>query len=172
MTSNSNQKKDDEKMSTHNGTYTNETDLVKPVATHASMFGRGEWGGSETVLLVDDEELVLVYLKKALQRFGYQVITASSPLEAMEIFENDPDAIHLVVLDVIMPEMNGAQLLHKLKTIRPDIPALIISAFAEQEIEQLFPDGLSNLTFLQKPFVPGDLLSRLRKTLDDDSTEN
>ncbi len=146
--------------------HTHKQNSIERSFPQASHLGRGEWVGNETILLVDDEELVLAYLTKALIRFGYKVLTASDPEEALVVFRNNQDRINLVVLDVIMPGMNGAQLLKKIHAIQSSTPALIISAFSEQDIEKLFPDGLNKLTFLQKPFVPGDLLSRLRILLD------
>ncbi len=80
-----------------------------------------------TVLCVDDEPTVLMTRKLVLQGAGYQVLTASGPREGLELFSSQP--IHVVILDYLMPEMDGAIVARHMKRIRPNIPIIMISAY-------------------------------------------
>jgi len=86
--------------------------------------------GKETVLVVDDEEMVIKVTKDMLAGLGYRVLTARSGPEALEIFESTSKGIDLVLLDMIMPGMNGEQIFEKLKEIRPDVRVILCSGYS------------------------------------------
>jgi DNA-binding NtrC family response regulator len=123
-------------------------------------------GNGETILVVDDEQLVLDNLTRILDRFNYRVLTARSGIAAIETFRRHQRAISLVILDIIMPDMNGAALLHVLRILAPELKAVAISGYSplSPEIELLHRDQEH---FLAKPFSTSELLCMVRNTLDE-----
>jgi PAS domain S-box-containing protein len=88
--------------------------------------------GSEKILCVDDEDQIVQLEKQILERLGYQVITRTSSIDALETFRAEPDKFDLVITDMTMPEITGIQLSQKLRDIRADIPIIMCSGFAEK----------------------------------------
>jgi CheY-like chemotaxis protein len=119
--------------------------------------------GHENILLVDDEEEVLTFTKDVLETHGYRVITASSPLAATDIFKKLSGDIHLVISDIMMPLMQGTELVQNLRRIRHDIKVIAISGYSEETInkEKMMIDE-----FVRKPFEVYHLLSTVRRVLD------
>jgi CheY-like chemotaxis protein len=120
--------------------------------------------GSERLLLVEDEAVVRSILQRTLERAGYRVTVATNGLEALEVVERS-ERFDLLVTDVVMPGMSGWDLGKKLGEHWPGLPVLYISGYAEDVTKG---GGVldSGLPFLQKPFLPADLLSAIRKLLD------
>jgi PAS domain S-box-containing protein len=114
-----------------------------------------------TVLLVDDEDLVLDIGSAMLQALGWTVVTAKGGKEAVEVFKSRKD-IALVILDFTMPQMNGAQCLKELQQLRPDVKVMMSSGFSEQEVVQRF-QGKGLAGFVQKPYKLSALSEALRK---------
>ena len=107
--------------------------------------------GSETVLLVDDEEIVVGVGKQMLQKLGYSVLIARSGQEAVEIYQNSPDDVDLVLLDMIMPGMEAGDTYDRLKAINPEIKVLLSSGYAlDQKAGAIIDRGCNG--FIQKPF--------------------
>ena len=121
--------------------------------------------GHETVLLVEDESAVLRLSKIVLERFGYKVLTAGTPSEAIQLFQTHEGRVHLLVTDVVMPEMNGRELAARLRETRPELKALFVSGYSASA---LAPRGVldEGVHFLQKPFSLEDLASSVREALD------
>jgi PAS domain S-box-containing protein len=121
--------------------------------------------GHETVLLVEDESAVLRLSKIVLERFGYTVLTAGTPGEAIQIFQTHEGHVHLLVTDVVMPEMNGRELAARLRESRPELKALFVSGYSASA---LAPRGVldEGVHFLQKPFSLEDLAASVRQALD------
>ena len=126
----------------------------------------GAMEGSETILLVDDEELVRTVAERMLERRGYQVLCASDGDEAVEIFDKEGETIDVVLLDLTMPKVSGRAAFRMLRERSADLPVILCSgyvvdteAFAEET--GLRPDGA-----LQKPFDPQELFSEMRRVLD------
>ncbi len=117
---------------------------------------------SGTVLLVDDENLVLVAGKRLLERLGYTVMVALTGQEALEIYKKNGNDISFVLLDLIMPDMDGLQVLKHLKELDQEVQVIISSGYAREES---LSTGLSAgaLAFVQKPFT----LNELAATLED-----
>jgi PAS domain S-box-containing protein len=121
--------------------------------------------GSETILLVEDDVPVLAMIKGILDDLGYAVMTASKPGQAVSLASEFSDTIHLVISDVIMPEMNGRELMDKLKSIIPQIKCLYVSGYTADVIAHhgVLDKGVS---FIQKPFSVQVLANKVREVLD------
>ena len=121
--------------------------------------------GTETILLVEDEEQVRIVAGSILRRAGYTVLQASSPGEAISIADRAADSIDLLVTDVIMPKMNGRQLADRIVTAKPGIKVLFMSGYTDDVIlHHGVLDG--GVAFLQKPLTRDSLTRRVRQVLD------
>lgn len=120
--------------------------------------------GSGTILLVDDEERVLHITAKLLEHMGYRVLKAVCGNEAFEHYKRDPDGIDVVILDMVMPDLSGAQTFQLLKTFDPKVKVLLCSGYSidgqATEILDLGCDG-----FIQKPYNTNDLCRKLQEIL-------
>ncbi len=123
-------------------------------------------GGTEQILLVDDEEAILTMEKLMLERLGYQVTSRTSSLEALEAFRANPDKFDLVITDMAMPNMPGDKLSAELTKIRPDISILLCTGFSETMSEEK-TTSLGIMGFLLKPIVMKDLAQKIREVLDE-----
>jgi two-component system cell cycle sensor histidine kinase/response regulator CckA len=121
--------------------------------------------GTETILLVEDQEEVRQVAQEILRRFGYHVLTARNAGEALLFCERHPHQIHLLLTDVVMPQMNGPELAARLMPMRPDMKVLFMSGYTEDAI---IHHGVldSGFAYLQKPLVPESLGRRVREVLD------
>ena len=128
----------------------------------AAALGRRVKG---VVMVVDDEVIVRQMARTALERQGYEVVLAAGGREAIELFQQNPADFSLVVLDLTMPGMSGAQVLPELLRTRPDVPVLITSGHNESQARQIFA-GQKLAGFLQKPFSSHALVSRISATLE------
>ena len=122
-------------------------------------------GGTETILIVDDQETVWDFLIEALQKLGYSVLLAENGLDAVEIYENNPGQIDLVLLDMIMPKQGGHTTFHKLKEIDPNVSVLLSSGFVSMEdVDDLLKSGAAG--FLPKPHRIREMAAKIRSILD------
>ncbi len=122
-------------------------------------------GGSETILLVDDEEMIREVGRQLLGRLGYQVLVAAGGKEALAVFTADPSRIDLVILDMIMPDMGGKEVFEKLREERADIRVLLSSGYSlDGEASQILRQGCDG--FLQKPFDLKQLSAKIREVLE------
>jgi CheY-like chemotaxis protein len=114
---------------------------------------------------VEDEEILLKLLKGALEINGYKVLEAHNGREAITLCEQYREPIHLMLTDVVMPQMSGRELAQRLTQLRPEIKVLYMSGYAE---DVLFRQGVldASLTFLQKPFRQYELTAKVRQVLD------
>jgi len=108
--------------------------------------------GDKTVLIVDDEELLLTMSEMVLTAYGYQVLTAANGRQAMEVIEHPDSHVDLVVTDLVMPHMDGHQLIQRLHTVAPDLRVICTSGNFRPSNREL------GVTYLQKPFTSQDLL--------------
>jgi two-component system cell cycle sensor histidine kinase/response regulator CckA len=121
--------------------------------------------GTETVLVVEDEPMVLRLSKTLLQRLGYEVLAASTPGEAVHLVAQHAGTIHLLLTDVVMPEMNGKELAERLVTLRPALKCLFVSGYPADAIT-LRGVLNSGVHFLQKPFSSTELAAKVREVLE------
>ncbi len=117
--------------------------------------------GSETILLVDDEDMIWDVVIDMLQNMGYTVILAGNGLEALDVYSANPNTIDLVILDMLMPEMDGQHAFFKLQEINPDIKVLLSSGYvAETDAKNVLDAGA--VGFLKKPYRMVDLARKIR----------
>jgi signal transduction histidine kinase/CheY-like chemotaxis protein len=122
-------------------------------------------GGSETILLVEDEPAVRAIGKELLEMNGYNVLEAENGAHALEVADRFPGEIHLLISDVIMPRVGGRELAERLSAIRPSIRVLFVSGFTDDTISRhgVLEEGVA---FLQKPFTLEILSQKVRELLD------
>ena len=125
----------------------------------------GVVGGKETVLLVEDDEMVRGYMRATLSSGGYTLLTAADGVEAIALLERRDRPIDLIVTDVIMPKMGGKELSDWLATNRPEVKVLFVSGYVDNELHLGQLVGRSE-AYLQKPFTPEALLRTVRKLFD------
>jgi PAS domain S-box-containing protein len=122
-------------------------------------------GGSETLLLVEDEATVRDSVRRLLEWHGYRVLEAGNGTEALRIYESNPGGIDLVLTDLVMPEMGGHELVERLRASNPGLRVVFMSGYAEKSLENngSMPPGTG---FVEKPFTVETLMRRLREVLD------
>jgi len=122
-------------------------------------------GGHETILFAEDESSVRGTTKELLEEFGYTVIAAVDGEDAVGLFRENKDAVRLLLLDVIMPKMNGKEVYEEIKMMRPDIKTIFMSGYSADILQSrfLFDDGLH---YIAKPVSPVVLLRTIREVLD------
>src|SRR6184192_79277 len=118
-----------------------------------------------TVLVVDDEQMALVLIKRLLSESGCHVVTAQSGFEALDLFRRQPQAFQLVLLDLTMPFMDGEETFHRLREIRAEIPVVLCTGFIRQDrLDRLMKAGIAG--FLRKPLAPDEIVDHVRGVLD------
>jgi PAS domain S-box-containing protein len=127
--------------------------------------GIGSPGGTETVLLVEDEEQILKLGQRILQHHGYVVMIAHTPADALVMAAKHSGHIHLLITDVVMPGLNGKELWNRLRASRPNMKCLFMSGYTADVIAHhgVLEEGMQ---FLQKPFTIETLTRKLREVLD------
>jgi CheY-like chemotaxis protein len=122
-------------------------------------------GGTETILLVEDEPTILRMTRMMLERKGYTVLPAATPGEAIDFANTHADKIHLLMTDVVMPEMNGRDLAGKLIPLYPEVKVLFMSGYTANVIAHhgVLDHGVA---FIQKPFSMADMTAKVREVLD------
>jgi CheY-like chemotaxis protein len=122
-------------------------------------------GRGETVLLVEDEPAIMEMAKRMLERLGYRVMATNTTSEAIHLAGNHTGEMHLLITDVIMPEMNGRDLADQLHAVHPDIKILFMSGYTADVIAHrgVLDEGVN---FIQKPFSMKDLGIKVREVLD------
>ncbi|MCB2168761.1 MAG: response regulator [Deltaproteobacteria bacterium] len=121
--------------------------------------------GSERVLLVDDETMLVDMGRQVLTRLGYQVTACTSSVEALQHFQNDPAAFDLVITDMTMPHLTGKELATALLKIKPALPIILCTGFSETITEET-AKRIGIKAFILKPIVMSDLAETMRKVLD------
>jgi PAS domain S-box-containing protein len=116
-----------------------------------------------TILIVDDENIVRNVARTCLERYGYNVLMAEDGQQAMDVFSANPDSVSLVLLDMEMPGMGGAETLRRMRSLRPEVTVIASSGYSEAEAMEQFGDGLAG--FLQKPYPVKQLAAKVHSLL-------
>lgn len=122
-------------------------------------------GGTETILVAEDEPFVRELIREVLQRQGYTVLEASNGVEALEVARRHTGPIHLLLTDVVMPQMNGTDLAAELRSLRPETKVLFMSGYSSRAGRSLAVLE-SSAMYLTKPFTPEALAAQVRLILD------
>ncbi len=121
--------------------------------------------GTETILIVEDQDLVREVVVDVLQEYGYTVLEAPNGSEALRIITQRPGGVDLIITDVVMPEMNGPELAQRVRTLHPDARILFITGDAAGSAN--LREGLNaDIALVQKPFSPAVLATKVREVLD------
>ena len=121
--------------------------------------------GKETILFIDDEEIVMNIGSKIIEKLGYKVIRALEAEKAIEIYKENCDDIHMVVLDIIMPEMDGGEVFDKIREINPHAKVLLSSGYSiDGQARSILDRGCNG--FIQKPFSISALSEKIREIMD------
>jgi two-component system cell cycle sensor histidine kinase/response regulator CckA len=127
-------------------------------------------GGTETVLLVDDEDMIMDVGNEMLAALGYHVMVAQNGKQAVELFKENQDKIDMVILDLIMPDMGGGEVFDRLKEINPKVRVLLSSGYSmEGQAQEIMTRGCDG--FIQKPFNMEQLSDKLREILENQSRQ-
>ncbi|MFQ5674873.1 MAG: response regulator, partial [bacterium] len=123
--------------------------------------------GNETILVVEDDEAVRQVTVRSLQNLGYVVLSARDGLEAADIFELQHGEIDLVVVDMVMPHKSGLNVYQELLSIKPDLPAIFVTGYADKaELQTLISPDTPLVSILYKPFTGRILGKSVRELLD------
>ena len=118
-----------------------------------------------SILVVDDEAMALVLTKQNLSEAGFEVVTAQSGFECLDLFRSRPRHFDLVLLDLSMPLMDGEETFSRLKSIQPDVVVVLNTGFvAEERIDRMISAGLAG--FLRKPHRPSELVANIQAILE------
>jgi CheY-like chemotaxis protein len=121
-------------------------------------------GGTEHIMVVDDESYLCQMINRLLTGLGYQVSASEHPVQALDLFKNRPQAYDLVITDLTMPKMSGIKLAQKMMKIRPDIPVILITGNGNRISQKRLCDaGVRELLF--KPIVKSELAAAIRRGL-------
>jgi CheY-like chemotaxis protein len=119
----------------------------------------------QSLLVVDDEPMALVLFKRILSEAGFDVVTAQSGFECLDLFRKRPRHFDLVLLDLTMPFMDGEETFGRLRSIRPDVVVLLSTGFIVQErLDRMLSAGMAG--FLRKPHRPAELVAHIRAVLE------
>ncbi len=141
--------------------------LVDQIAQKPKWAGRidEDFSGTETVLLVEDDEIVRNLIREILTGNGYKILQASSGKAALAICTTQSEPIHMLLTDLVMPEMNGTELKDQVVKLRPDIRPLVMSGYTDDVVAW---QGIldSQTAFIEKPFTPEGLARKVREVLE------
>lgn len=122
--------------------------------------------GTETILFVDDEEIIVEVARDMLEILGYKVLVAQSGEDAVKIYQQQRDSIDLVIQDMVMPGMNGADVFKAIKKSNPNVKVILASGYVmNKQIAAVMDAGCR--AFMQKPFRLEELSSKVREVLDE-----
>ncbi|MHB8844091.1 MAG: c-type heme family protein [Nitrospirota bacterium] len=140
--------------------------LIGPASALPAMKNSRELrGGTETILVAEDDEAIRALTRSVLMEFGYTVMEAKDGEDAVRMFEQNRETIELLLFDVIMPRKNGKTAYEEIRRMRPDMKALFMSGYSADMISQ---EGIleKDLNFIAKPLSPTELLQKVREVLD------
>ena len=122
--------------------------------------------GSETIVVVDDQPVALKFCSSALRVAGYQVLTASSGKKALSFFQQNSTPVALALVDIVMPEMSGIELIKAAERLNPPKRVILMSGYAPDEVKRLVGPEAADYRCIWKPFEAETLLRLVRNVLD------
>ena len=122
--------------------------------------------GSETIVVVDDQPVALKFCSSALRVAGYQVLTASSGKKALSVFQQNSTPVALALIDIVMPEMSGIELIKAADRLKPPKRVILMSGYAPDEVKRLVGPEAADYRCIWKPFEAEALLRLVRNVLD------
>ncbi len=122
--------------------------------------------GNETILFVDDETHIVSAAEDTLNDYGYKVIASNDPVKALDLFTQQREAISLVITDIVMPQLDGIELIRRIRSIEPEVKIIAISGYTKHVEDKKGVENKEGVSFLQKPFEARDLLVAIRRSLD------
>ncbi|GIW81290.1 MAG: hypothetical protein KatS3mg105_3097 [Gemmatales bacterium] len=120
---------------------------------------------NEVILIVEDEDLLRDYIRKALKRRGFSVLEARNGYDAIRLLKEHTGPVHLVLSDVVMPRLSGPAMYRQLQRLRPELKVVYMSGYITESVSDLGLDG-PDVQLLRKPFIMDDLLRKVREVLD------
>ncbi len=120
--------------------------------------------GEHTILVVEDEELLLDLLKELLEGEGYRVITAVDGQQAIDLYKAEQERVSLVLSDMGLPTMGGWEVLRRLKAINPSVKVILSSGFVDSKVRQEMLNSGAN-DFIQKPFMPDKVIRQIHDSI-------
>jgi CheY-like chemotaxis protein len=143
--------------------------IDRPVSLETQVSRRKVERGSETVLLVEDDEMVRSLVRETLERDGYRILDAPGPIEARRISDQIKEPIQLLITDVVMPKISGRELAQQLVARRPSMKVLYMSGYTDNAV---INSGIlrKEVAFIQKPFTPMALAEKVREVLESDGS--
>jgi two-component system cell cycle sensor histidine kinase/response regulator CckA len=139
-------------------------DANAPVLAEPERTGPRDVTGQDTILLVEDEEAVRSFAARALKMRGYSVLEAGGGEEALEIVKTSKAPIHLLITDVVMPNMDGPTLVRAVKRLKPEMAVIFMSGYAEEAFRRN-DEKAEDLHFLPKPFGLKQLAAKVKEVL-------
>ena len=139
----------------------------RPAGTIGTKITTTAEGGTETILIAEDDPVVLELARVVLEQGGYNVLTATDGQQAIDIYRTQSLSNNLILLDVIMPRMGGKQAYEKIRELNPEARTLFSSGYSTNGIHTNFVLS-EGLMLIQKPYTPSGLLREVRKVLDQD----
>ncbi len=136
--------------------------LSKETASSGTQVEDRSWRGQGTILLVDDEEIIINMAREMLEYLGFKTLTASNGRQALDVFQKHQNDISCVLLDLTMPHMDGEETFRELQKIRPDVQVIVSSGYSEQEVSQRFA-GKNLAGVIQKPYKMASLAASLKE---------
>jgi two-component system cell cycle sensor histidine kinase/response regulator CckA len=118
-----------------------------------------------TILVIDDEEMILNFVGLVLKKAGFRVLSASSGKAALKLCQNGAEPLDLALLDIVMPEMDGPQVAFGLRSLYPALRILFMSGYTEEEISRRCGDIPGAADLLKKPFTASELLNRINRLI-------
>jgi len=122
-------------------------------------------GGAETILIAEDHEGLRELARETLANLGYNILLACDGEEAVRVFQANRDRVDLLLLDVVLPKINGPEAYARISAEKADVPVIFATGYSP-EMALLHDAQERGLTVLQKPYVPRELARRVRETLD------
>src|SRR3977135_2239723 len=126
----------------------------------------GAVSGSETIVVVDDQPVVLEFCNITLERAGYRVFPASSGAQALSFFEPNRSPVDLAIIDIVMPGMSGIELAKRLEKLNTGVRIVLMSGYSPDEIRRVVGDSASNYRSIWKPLEPRTLVQMIKNALD------